>query len=122
MTKERRLAIQMWEEIRAHIRDVSRPSLVNELFIQRIKTRFVIEHNLYWKHECWFCQYVRYRDYVHGEGCQRCPLSNGYSSTIVGETNGCANNAYYRVLHARMRKTKLKACDEIIRILNGRLK
>lgn len=122
MTKERRLAMQMWEEIRAHIRDVKRPKDVDAQFIRELKDRFMQEHELNWPHGCWFCKYVRYYDKTHGEGCQRCPLSDGYSSTILGETSGCADNAFHRVLHARMRKTKLKACDEIIATLKGALK
>lgn len=122
MTKERKLAIQMWEEIKAHIRDVKRPSDVDASFIWRIKLNFMTEHNLDWMHGCWFCQYVRYHDEVHGEGCQRCPLSNGSADAINGYDSGCSDNVFATVLDARMRKTKLKACDEIIRILKGALK
>ena len=122
MTRERRLAIQMWEEIRAHIKDVKRIKDIDCHKINAIKTRFICDHNLQWFHGCWFCQYVRYHDTLHGEGCQRCPLSDGHAGAIIGEESGCYKNAYYRVINARQRKTKLKACDEIIRILNGRLK
>ena len=122
MTRERKLAIQMWEDIRAHIRDVPRIKDVNVLFVEELKHQFCIEHELHWAHGCWFCTYVRYLDDIHGEGCQRCPLSDGSSGAISGDTTGCGHNAFNRVLGAKQRKAKLKACDEIIRILNGRLK
>ena len=123
MTKERRLAIQMWEEIREAIRTAKRPRDVNTEFIRRIKRHFTTEYELYWKYGCWFCQYVRYKDvHVHGEGCQRCPLSDGSAEAILGHRSGCWHNAYNRVVYARLRKTKLKACDEIIATLKGALK
>lgn len=108
MTKERRLAIQMWDMLRAHIRDAERlTGMANT--IARLKYRFMVDHNLHWRHGCWFCQYVRYYDKVHGSGCQRCPLSDGSSKAIKGDASGCANGAYYRVLYARTREAKTKS-------------
>lgn len=122
MTKERRLAIRMWEEIRARIRDTTRLKDIDLWRVSDWKRQFCIDHELHWMHNCWLCQYVRYHDVLHGEGCQRCPLSDGHEEAIIGIESGCYENAYHRVIHARTRKAKLKACDEIIRILNGRLK
>lgn len=122
MTRERRLAIQMWKEIRAYIQNIPRLKDVDMWCVLDWKRTFCIEHELNWMYGCWLCQYVRYHDKEHGEGCQRCPLSDGHKGAIMGYNTGCCENAYDRVLHARQRKTKLKACDEIIRILNGRLK
>ena len=122
MTRERRLAIQMWEEIKYAIIKAEHTKDVDWEFVSRIKHAFCAEHNISWLHGCWFCKYVRYNDNLHGEGCQRCPLSDGSEEAIIGVETGCRENAYHRVLKARQRKTKLKACDEIIRILNGRLK
>lgn len=122
MTKERRLAIQMWEEIKSAIINAEKPSDIDCVSVARLKCKFCVDHKIRWVHDCWFCQYVRYHDNLHGEGCQRCPLSDGNKDAIVGVQTGCTTNAYDRVVNARLRKTKLKACDEIIRILNGRLK
>lgn len=122
MTRERRLAIQMWEEIKKAVIDAERPSDIDVTFIAELKYKFCTIYRLNWSHGCWFCKYVRYHDEIHGEGCQRCPLSDGHKGAILGIDSGCCENAYSRVLNARQRKTKLKACDEIIRILNGRLK
>lgn len=122
MTRERKLAIQMWEEIKKAIIDAKRPSDIDCSTITELKFKFCVINELNWQHGCWFCKYVRYHDNIHGEGCQRCPLSDGHKGAIIGYDSGCCENAYNRVLNARQRKTKLKACDEIIRILNGRLK
>lgn len=122
MTKERRLAIQMWEEIKKAIIDAKRPSDIDCCTVTKLKHKFCVINELNWMHGCWFCKYVRYHDKIHGEGCQRCPLSDGHKGAIIGYDSGCLRNAYYRVIHTRTRKAKLKACDEIIRILNGRLK
>lgn len=122
MTRERRLAIQMWEEIKCAIINAEKPSDIDCSTVTELKYKFCTIHKLKWNHCCWFCKYVRYHDKIHGEGCQRCPLSDGHKAAILGFDSGCCKNAYDRVLNARQRKTKLKACDEIIRILNGRLK
>ena len=122
MTRERKLAIQMWKEIKKTIIDTKRLSDIDGLAIARLKCKFCIRHQLNWLHDCWLCQYVRYKDKIHGEGCQRCPLSDGSADAILGTETGCIHNAFEKVIHARKRETKIKACDEIIRILNGRLK
>ena len=122
MTRERRLAIQMWEEIKYAIIKAKRIKDINHEFVSQFKYAFCSAHEVSWMWGCWFCQYVRYRDDLHGEGCQRCPLSDGHRGAIVGYDSGCCKNAYYRVLHARYRKTRLEACDEIILALNGRSK
>ena len=122
MTRERKLAIQMWEEIKDAIIKAKRVSDIDNLAIVRLKAVFCGDHDLNWDYDCWFCKYVRYYDDVHGEGCQRCPLSDGSKGAIIGSRSGCINGVYRRVANAKQRKTKLQACDEIIRILNGRLK
>ena len=122
MTKERKLAIQMWEVIKKAVIDAKRPSDIDSVFVAKLKLEFCLNNNLDWMHGCWFCQYVRYHDVKHGEGCQRCPLSDGHEEAILGSQSGCYYNAFNKVCEARQRKTKLEACDEIIRILNGRLK
>lgn len=122
MTRERRLAIQMWEEIKYAIIKAERVKDIDGSAVRRMKSIFCFNHNLRWFENCWLCHYVRYHDELHGEGCQRCPLSDGHKEAIIGVESGCYKNAYNRVIHAQTRNAKLKACDEIIRILNGRLK
>ncbi len=89
MTRERRLAIQMWEEICANPHS----------HINAIKERFCEEHSLDWKHGCWFCQYVR-KDYrVHLKSrhdidpainaCEACPLYKWFASRNLVSQNFC---------------------------------
>ena len=77
MTRERRLAIEMWERIAEHIGDP-------DFGIYKFKRRFCVEHNVCWESNCWFCQYVR-KNHRHNlssrvriglrtNGCQNCPI------------------------------------------------
>ena len=62
MTKERRLAIQMWEEI------VNKCKAGDDFSITSYKYDFCKEHNLDWKYSCYLCQYCR--------SCSNCPIGN----------------------------------------------
>ena len=76
MTKERKLAIQMWEFIIEHW---------NEAAAADLKKTFANRHpGIEWENDCWFCEYCR-RDYRwHHPGregidwrannCELCPL------------------------------------------------
>jgi len=92
LTKERKLAIQMWEQIKNKLaRD---PAVV----IAVLKDKFCREHKLHWFADCWFCQYT-----LH---CDRCPL------------RGCA--AYSTACDKYISlEVRLAACDEIINALKG---
>ena len=61
MTKERRLAIQMWQEIVNKCRSGDNFSVI------QFKDEFCKEHNLVWVNSCYFCQYYP---------CSKCPLYN----------------------------------------------
>ena len=62
MTKERRLAIQMWEEI------VVKCKSGEPFNVSRFKEAFCKEHNLTWVNNCYYCQYF--------QCCTTCPLVN----------------------------------------------
>lgn len=62
MTRERKLAVQMWQEIGDRLK-YDRSTLVKE-----VKKSFCREHNLNWKQNCYFCQYT--------PDCHKCPLGN----------------------------------------------
>lgn len=62
MTKQRRLAIQMWEAIVAKCK--SGEGFNVDLF----KMEFCRKYNLDWVNACYFCQYFR--------TCSNCPLGN----------------------------------------------
>ena len=97
MTKERKLAIQMWLGIRDGI-------AANKQFsISAAKQMYCFMHNLEWSCSCWFCEYVNcsYR---------KCPLGS------CGE----ADSLYLKVLDGRLStEERLDACDKIIAALKG---
>ena len=62
MTKERKLAIQMWQEI------VDKCRSGEHFNVARFKDVFCKKHNLNWLSNCYFCQYFH---------CfSTCPLDN----------------------------------------------
>ena len=63
MTKERKLAIKMWEEI---VKKLKNGDKLFSLVI--FKMLFCKKHNLDWVNDCYFCQYCR--------SCTRCPISD----------------------------------------------
>ena len=62
MTKERKLAIQMWQEIVDKCRSGEQFNVVN------FKKSFCKKHRLNWYNNCYFCQYF--------ECFATCPLNN----------------------------------------------
>ena len=98
MTKERRLAIQMWEQIVQVLDDGKHGKYCARPIVSNIKEMFCREHGLEWKHDCWFCQYVRqdYRDmpsrrYLDSyyNGCQKCPLYKERKDLLKEDDCGC---------------------------------
>lgn len=101
MTKERRLAIKMWEQI-VEVLENGRPGRFYQPLISIIKEDFCREHNLEWKAGCWFCQYVR-QDYRYKllsrksippsyNGCQHCPLYKERKDMLGDDECGCADD------------------------------
>lgn len=70
MTKERRLAEQMWREIADGIR---KGTLCNMDEVDTYKADFCMGHNLNWESWCYLCEYWD-RD------CKTCPLGKRYGS------------------------------------------
>lgn len=62
MTKQRRLAIQMWQEIADKCRSGEDFNLVD------YKTDFCKKHGLKWLANCYFCNYF--------DRCEKCPLDD----------------------------------------------
>lgn len=121
MTKERKLAIQMWRMIREKVRRRTRPMDTIELF--EIKRKFCMEHNINWWHQCWFCHYVRYNDpsYYYGEGCQRCPIADRTRDDVMaGRETGCCYGIYRDVIHGKTVAVRVSACNKIIKALQGK--
>lgn len=137
MTKERKLAIKIWEDIKQRI-------LAGEFdrvfsFYMRKAEIVHTEYHIDWMDSCWFCQYVR-RDYnrfgdywehtgkgkgLGEEGCNLCPLAKAhpkYNPSDAEQDCGCmlVGSPWHTLCkrHAS-RKKKAKACDLIIKALKG---
>ena len=106
MTRERKLAIQMWEEVKKRLPEwyaESQGYVVADL--KCFKTDFCDKNNLYWKYDCWFCQYFRVE-------CDKCPLQSCNHENPL--------TAWYRIVdEVTSLETKIAACDEIIMALKG---
>lgn len=61
MTRERKLAIEMWEQVVKQLKEEN-----NMFNIANFKSKFCTEHKLHWFCDCYFCQYFR--------RCNVCPL------------------------------------------------
>ena len=99
MTKERKLAIQMWYNIKNKIIYYS---YFSDRSIWYYKEEFCKEHNLKWLNHCWFCQYM--------PKCEYCPLRN------------CSHSSVYHIICTSQadKEIRLEACDIIIAALEGR--
>lgn len=56
MTKERKLAIELWEAMREK---VSKGEITDALDMLRAKRDWLEEHSIDWYCECWLCNYFR---------------------------------------------------------------
>ena len=106
MTRERKLAIQMWEEIKEQIPEWPVDKIA--VFLRGSKIKFQCENGVEWSIGCWFCQYTR-------EDCSRCPLKScDYKDPTT---------AWARIVdECSSLETRLEACDEIIAALKGESK
>lgn len=105
MTKERRLAIKMWEGVRERLPEWYEDDRIIVDCLKDFKLDFCFENNLHWQFECWFCQYTRFK-------CNKCPLrSCDYKEPTT---------AWARIVNENISlETKLQAVDEIIATLKG---
>ena len=99
MTKERRLAILMWQEIKDNL-------VVDSSFrVVLFKITFCETHSLHWRCSCWLCQYIR--------RCEKCPLND---CDALDSTYMQVGNVHLPV------EVRVEACDKIINALKGELK
>ena len=116
MTKERKLAIKIWEGIVEHCKD--------EDFNLDYAKEAASKYN--WKFDCWFCQYVRSSErHAPYNGCAKCPLFHyEIKRGNVPRHSGACGCCYYDwqqpTLYYCVRKYKDKTAAEIIlRLLRG---
>lgn len=107
MTKERKLAIKMWQDIKRLMPEwvkLDPDDIVS--FLRCYKDKFCTSNKVHWLYDCWLCQYFR-------DNCEKCPLHSCYYAapwTAWARIVSCSTNL----------KTKLAACDEIILALGGK--
>lgn len=111
MTKERRLAVQMWREIAEEVlRDDA------HFRVYSYKKRFCEQHKLRWHNSCYFCQYTSMHLYDKENNkigillkCERCPLRSCDASSLYGAACfGTKDRAH-------------RAAEEIADILEGKI-
>lgn len=128
MTKERRLAIKMWQEIVDILE-------IGNIDLNAQKHRFCVNNNIYWENDCWFCQYIR-KDYRYNlksrcdidwltNGCEDCPLYKEFQSrNAIPEDDFCGCTIEYDTLFAQVfepssRTKKLNSAKIILELLKG---
>jgi len=123
MTKERKLAIKMWKQIRKGIK--FKRYFFGMISIEYLKSDFCIKHNLNWFHQCWFCQYIRRGESSHKplgrEGCNLCPIATK-EAKLNSNVCGCGSyDSLWKIVTNEYLKTKvrLEACNKIIKALEG---
>lgn len=136
MTKERKLAIKMWEDIKQRILD---GRITDDVIITFYKHQIAIGYGAHWKYDCWFCQYVRrdfarFGDFWEGtgkakglgdSGCNFCPLAKAhpdYNPSDIFRDCGCSlPRAPWDVISCKNydKNEKAAACDIIIKALKG---
>lgn len=126
MTRERRIAIAMWEFIVEHF---------NENDVAFLKEVFIGSYpEINWHNNCWFCEYCRRdfrphpgRDGIEPacENCQLCPLyryeiAHG-NHTTVEDACGCCSSDWLKeplFTKAQLRHSK-KAAETILMLMQG---
>ena len=103
MTKERKLAIQLWEEIRNKI--IAKGKKFNGNSVINYKSNFCKKHDINWESDCWFCNYIK--------DCNKCPnckclKPNGSYIIAINENLGTSS--------------RINACNIIIGALKGEIK
>lgn len=125
MTKERKIAIKIWEEIKAFI--LSSPQAITSSSFIHMKHSTTRKYGMHWNCSCWFCHYIRkiVRDdegFMVDEGCNKCPLHK-LAHAAPGDC-GCdidlVQAPYARLLSDYTDNgIKAEACDIIIKALKG---
>ena len=133
MTRERSIAIKIWQAVYK----IWAENRQRGLSLEVLKDIEADKYKVDWKHNCWFCQYVRqdYRSVLESRkaissrsnGCQKCPLYK-YAVNEIGyipSNNFCGcdldnpHTVYHRAIHGASKEVQLEALDLIIRALKG---
>ena len=109
MTKERRIAIDMWEWVRANWDMDLRfkgevECTTGEDALLLMKDMYLVDKDVNWVSNCWFCEYLRLRSKL---GCRLCPLQS------------CSSGPYHTLANNPTYEEYVDACDQIIEALGG---
>lgn len=112
MTKERKIAIEMWKYIRdsySIYRDyIDKHDGDVEDILCFLKKQFLDDKCVHWAKHCWFCQYIGHRDRCLGTyRCKLCPLKS------------CDTGPYGLLMHGCTQSLYIDACNKIIKALGG---
>lgn len=126
MTKERKLAIEMWEFVLARL------GVRNAYHLKQIFAAGYPEID--WQNDCWFCQYCR-RDYRkehpgregldhERNNCELCPIFKYEQAhgnyPLEEDACGCDEAAWHEApLYARAEEGDKEAARIILRLLKG---
>lgn len=116
MTKERKIAIEMWEYIRDNYDEYdsyidtygNSEGYEEEDPLLHLKHKFLNDKDIDWAMCCWFCEYIGHRHRsLDTYRCKLCPLQ------------GCESGPYYVLTHSPTRDQYIDACEQIIVALGG---
>lgn len=123
MTKERKLAIELWQAMRKKVSD---GEIADVLDMALAKRNWLEAHNIVWYHDCWFCNYFRQDiddNFDDDEEettykTSKCPLNRYRPSRCEGSCRQytIACNRRYPL------EQRLAAVDNIIKALKGEYK
>lgn len=133
MTRERRLAILMWEEIKDYIKENDLKGVRTTLAeIFNYKCNFMKKHNVDWINGCYLCNYIKPLEEDYEIKCQKCPLYKSSNYFIKNKEKGCidfyllSNQAFgvkkkfLKSENEIKKEIRLQACENIINILRGK--
>ena len=109
MTKERRIAIDMWRWIRANWDMYLRfkdevECATGEDALLLMKDTYLADKGVNWVSNCWFCTYLKLRSKL---GCRLCPLQS------------CSSGPYHTLANNPTYEEYVDACGQIIEALGG---
>lgn len=113
MTKERRIAINMWKWIRVNWDMYLRfkdevECATGEDALLLMKDTYLADKGVNWVSDCWFCTYLRPRPEPScRRGCFLCPLQS------------CSSGPYHTLVNNPTYEEYVDACDQIIEALGG---
>lgn len=119
MTKERKIAIEMWKYIRdnynkysdivSYYEDVDEET-VGEDALCDLKREFLKDKNIKWAMNCWFCEYIGHRNRIFNTyRCKLCPLKS------------CETGPYHTLMSSPTQLQYIDACNQIIEALGGEI-